>query len=120
MFCVETPPEPFILTFKVTNQSRIISKHIDFETDFGNYTFKGSAELIKDPSKPRYYPVTAKMSVFERTPQGAKFVGKIRVKEFNEQRKATDIIADIATNSPFDKSQIMGLLDTAMYQLHIV
>lgn len=109
-----------MLNFKVTGQVRTLSKHVNFETDFGKYQFKGSADLVKFPEDRSYKPVSARLTVFEKTITGQRYVGKLRVKEFDDKSNAKEVIEDIAANSPFDKDQLKGLLDTAMHQLHIV
>ena len=109
-----------MLTFKVTNQSRTLQKHVQFVSDFGKYEFKGSADLTKFPEEKEYHLMVARLTVFEKTDAGSRYVGKIRAKGFDAAGQASEYVPDVPQAAPFTESQLKGLLNVALTQLRVV
>jgi hypothetical protein len=108
-----------MLNFKVTKQTRTLSKYVQFESEFGRYQFKGSADMVKQADALRYQPVSARISVFEKTDQGSRYAGKVRMTRFSDKGEAGEVIPDIVDQA-FDADELRDLLDSAPHQLHIV
>jgi len=108
-----------MLQFKVTGQQRTLSKHVPFESSFGSYRFKGSADLTKLPEAKTYHPIAARVTVFETDHGTMRYLGKVRVRNFDADNKPTEIVPDVVESSPFKQEDLERVLFEALDQLHL-